>query len=224
MKYLLLIINNIKENMETQKNISEEILIEHNGVYDDKWHIISPEGFHLPEGLEYLKNSSQKTLNGIVFKYIPIIRITNMYLDDILNEFIILIKNFENIEGVPDISSDLEIINCSYKKCDYNQKNNFGVFMTFGVNDLKMNKCSLGLKDFGKVIESLREDLIYNKIVLSENIFKKSEKDWKELENIVNNSRNISSICNLILNNNNFNMNEKTKLKKIFKNVDNLVL
>ena len=147
-----------------------------------------------------------------------------MYLDDILNEFIILIKNFENIEGVPDISSDLEIINCSYKKCDYNQKNNFGVFMTFGVNDLKVNKCSLGLKDFGKVIESLREDLIYNKIVFSENIFKKSEKDWKELENIVNNSRNISSICNLILNNNNFNMNEKTKLKKIFKNVDNLVL
>jgi hypothetical protein len=95
MKYLLLIINNIKENMETQKNISEEILIEHNGVYDDKWHIILPEGFHLPVGLEYLKNSSQKTLNGIVFKYIPIIRITNMYLDDILNEFIILIKNFE---------------------------------------------------------------------------------------------------------------------------------
>ena len=36
------------------------ILEEHNGVYDEKWHIISSEGFLLPEGLEYVKYTATK--------------------------------------------------------------------------------------------------------------------------------------------------------------------
>lgn len=37
--------------------IAEDVIEEHNGVYDGKWHIVSVEGSDLPEGLEYLKNS-----------------------------------------------------------------------------------------------------------------------------------------------------------------------
>ena len=43
--------------MEDTKMISEDVIEERNGVYGGKWHIVSPEGFDLPEGLEYLKNS-----------------------------------------------------------------------------------------------------------------------------------------------------------------------
>ena len=41
--------------MQDTEMIAEDIVEEHNGVYDGKWHIVSPEGFDLPEGLEYLK-------------------------------------------------------------------------------------------------------------------------------------------------------------------------
>ena len=38
--------------------IAEDVIEEHNGIYGGKWHIVSPEGFELPEGLEYLKNNA----------------------------------------------------------------------------------------------------------------------------------------------------------------------
>ena len=35
--------------------VVEDVVEEYNGVYCGKWHIISPEGFDLPEGLKYLR-------------------------------------------------------------------------------------------------------------------------------------------------------------------------
>ena len=62
--------------MENTKMISEDVAEEHNGVYSGKWHIISPEGFNLPEGLDYLKNSWEKELQkykaNILVKNIPL--------------------------------------------------------------------------------------------------------------------------------------------------------
>ena len=37
--------------VKNEKMIAEDV--EYNGVYNGKWHIISPQGFDLPEGLEY---------------------------------------------------------------------------------------------------------------------------------------------------------------------------
>ena len=37
--------------MESAKIVTEDVVEEHNGVYGGKWHIVSPEGFDLPEGL-----------------------------------------------------------------------------------------------------------------------------------------------------------------------------
>lgn len=45
--------------------VVEDVVEEYNGVYSGKWHIISPEGFDLPEGLKYLKNSWGGTLKSI---------------------------------------------------------------------------------------------------------------------------------------------------------------
>ena len=39
--------------VENEKMIAEDVVVEYNGVYNGKWHIISPQGFDLPEGLEY---------------------------------------------------------------------------------------------------------------------------------------------------------------------------
>ena len=48
--------------MADNKIIEEDIVEEHNGVYGSKWHIVSTEGFDLPEGLEYLKNKADRFL------------------------------------------------------------------------------------------------------------------------------------------------------------------
>jgi len=47
---------------------SEDDVEEYNGVYGDKWHIVSPEGFDLPEGLEYLRNSLEGSIEEETFK------------------------------------------------------------------------------------------------------------------------------------------------------------
>lgn len=43
--------------MKDLKMVEDDVVKYHNGVYSDKWHLISPEGFDLPEGQDYLKNS-----------------------------------------------------------------------------------------------------------------------------------------------------------------------
>lgn len=58
------------------KMVVEDVVEEYNGVYCGKWHIISPEGFDLPEGLKYLKNSwggdTQKYKANIEVKNVPL--------------------------------------------------------------------------------------------------------------------------------------------------------
>ena len=49
--------------------IVEDIIEERNGVYDSKWHIVSSEGFDLPEGLEYLKRGWGHDQKGIACIY-----------------------------------------------------------------------------------------------------------------------------------------------------------
>ena len=46
-------------SMDDTKMIAKDVVEEHNGVYGGKWHIVSPEGFDLPEGLEYLKYNAR---------------------------------------------------------------------------------------------------------------------------------------------------------------------
>lgn len=65
--------------MEDIKMITNDVIKDHNGVYGGKWNIVTNEGFDLPEGLEYLKNSWEKDIQvykaHIMVKNIPL-RIT----------------------------------------------------------------------------------------------------------------------------------------------------
>ena len=47
---------------------SEDDVEEYNWVYGDKGHIVSPEGFDLPKGLEYLRNSLEGSIEEETFK------------------------------------------------------------------------------------------------------------------------------------------------------------
>ena len=61
----------------------EDAIEEHNGVYGNKWHITTQEGFDLPEGLEYFKNCFKIMNYGKNFIYIPTVVISNMELKSI---------------------------------------------------------------------------------------------------------------------------------------------
>ena len=75
--------------------MTQNILEVHNGVYEEKWNIISSEGFLLPEGLEYLKKNSKKY---------PSIKCSNM-------SFVEILKGLDNLPKNIRLSS-LELINC----------------------------------------------------------------------------------------------------------------
>ena len=49
--------------MEDEKMLLDDVIEEHNGIYGGEWHIISPEGLDLPEGLEYLKNTWEGSID-----------------------------------------------------------------------------------------------------------------------------------------------------------------
>ena len=99
--------------MEEEKISSKEVVEEHNGVYGDKWHIVSPEGFDLPEGLAYLKNSwegsiEDETFNNRerIFKYNAKIKISNVALKLALKKLSSLLVQIYAYD------TDVEIINC----------------------------------------------------------------------------------------------------------------
>ena len=73
-------------------------------------------------------------------------------------------------------------------------------------------------------MSALRNDFTYEVIEFSGNTFDADDKDWKELDNIVKASDNISSIENLILTNNGFDIDAKNRLKKMFRYVGKLIL
>ena len=62
--------------LEDIKMITDDVIKDHNGVYGGKWNIVTNEGFDLPEGMEYLKNSWEKNIQKykahIVVKDIPL--------------------------------------------------------------------------------------------------------------------------------------------------------
>jgi len=67
-------------NIEDEEDIFEE----YNEVYFGKWHIVFPEGFDLPEGQDYLKNSWEGSwedyqLHGKerIHRYVAKIKVSN---------------------------------------------------------------------------------------------------------------------------------------------------
>jgi len=101
-------------NAEEDTKIHEEdIFEEYNGVYGGKWHIVSPEGFDLPEGQDYLKYSWEGSwedyqLHGKerIHRYVAKIKVSNVGLAEATEQLHHVLKKFWAHE------TDLEIENC----------------------------------------------------------------------------------------------------------------
>ena len=171
----------------------EDEINEYNGVYNGKWHIISPEGFDLPEGKEYIKNKIDEEIVIIGNK-----------ID--LDEFVNGVKNIMN-ETLIEIN--VEIINCPRK--------NFGdTFRNFEYLDLTIHGCLLTFKDIKDIVESSRDECVHY-LDLSGNTFDNGHKDWnliKYIKKVLSRNRIDPSIRKSNLKDCNFNAEEKNKLKE----------
>ena len=134
--------------LSTIKMVTKDIIEEHNGVYCGKWHIVSLEGFALPEGVEYLKNSWEGSWDDHfmgrkerIHKYIANITVRNVQLEDAFREIYRLLNKFTAY------GTNLEIRNC------------FGSLTTQRIDsvipfvgDFLINGCQLTFRNLGNII------------------------------------------------------------------------
>ena len=188
--------------IENSKTVKEDVVEEHNGVYGGKWHIVSPEGFELSEGLEYLKNSWEGDKDFGNYRYLPTLRVSGLPLD-------MAIEKLNDIFGLRNEILRLEMFNCTEANTEFRFR---GVAVRKSV-ELKIHNCVLAfniLRDI--VLEVFHENTI---IDLSGNLFKKCKNDdsyLKELKHISEKNWH-SMIKELNMMNCNFSDEEKNLLK-----------
>ena len=178
--------------------ITDEVAEEHNGVYGGKWHIVSPEGFDLPEGLDYLKTSQRKA--GCKANIHLSIRCSGISFTDIR-------LGLENLDKrcVNFALSSLEIVNC-FRLGDV--RDCLESIMLLDMDNLDIHGCTLTFEDLYHFIESLRS---INQLNLSKNKFIFKEEDWLYIERI-GTSLNRWNIAQLNLSKSNFSEAEKVRL------------
>ena len=170
--------------MEDTKMIAEDVIEEHNGVYGGKWHIVSPEGFDLPEGLEYLKNSWEADRPGKArtHKYVASIKISGVLLKDAFEGLACVLCEFKAYD------TNLEIKNCA--------GNSNGISInclskiTYFAKDVSIHGCQLTLEELstimcGACIMSTAFERS-NSYSLSGNVFTdRSLSQWKQLKHFL---------------------------------------
>ena len=192
---------------EDTKMIAEDVVEEHNGVYGGKWHIVSPEGFDLPEGLEYLKNSWDDQdigKNRRTHKYIASIKISNVSLMKAIDDIYHVLNEFEAYD------TDLEIQNCS-GSMKYPGIN----FVFYYLRNFSMHGVTLTLDYLSYIVG--RCSMQANIYDLSGNIFvEKNFSSWNNLReelNIVKNSEKTFGFFDL--RDCNFSVLEKEELRQL---------
>ena len=194
--------------MQDTEIIGEDIVEEHNGVYDGKWHIVSPEGFDLPEGLEYLKG-------GYVEQ--PLIKISKMSLSNALSTFCEWINRQKSEQYY---RGDLEIANC--RKREMILKPGFYDVMATGISRLSIHGCNITLKDVWDVLQVSDGDI--HVIDFSGNFFELNEENWSFLTKIKMSEGFWGRIYVLDLSNSNLDNYEKEAIKEAFKDKIQLFL
>lgn len=194
--------------------IAEDVIEEHNGVYGGKWHIVSPEGFDLPEGLEYLKNSWEGSWDDHcmgrkkrIHKYDASIKISNVPLGDAFRKVFLVTKKFRAHE------TNLEIENCTGNTEE--MKQNYLDWAMYYVGNLSMHGCQLTFQDLALVmIRIYRKNNHYD---LSNNtIFNKKPDQWKKLKTSLSDISNAKiAFSSFNLQGCNFSADEKENLMHI---------
>lgn len=162
--------------MEDTKVIAEDVVEEHNGVYGRKWHIISPEGFDLPEGLEYLRGNASDSFyearSDIEIKAMVVLN--NIEIECALKEMLrLLYKNCAY--GI-----SLTFKNCystEMESCFNFQRVNQ---LSFHVKELILNRVNITFEELGVLLTVTHyEELCYT---FFDVVFEK--KDWKFLDKV----------------------------------------
>lgn len=161
--------------MEDMKMVTEDVIAEHNGVYGGKWHIVSLEGFDLPEGLEYLRNSWEERafIYGVqrFQKYIASMQINNVQLDEAIKRVTSLLDEFAAYH------TDVEIINSPGES-----NNRFAnpKFLRYICN-FTLHGCVLTFEDLYEIMTT-GPSKSGGEFSLSQNIFQ--NKDWEFIYDI----------------------------------------
>ena len=187
--------------------VKEDIVEEHNCVYRGKWHIVSPEGFDLPEGLEYLTEMCKKCAHKD-----PSLKCSNMTFKDIARGLKLLEEKHENFRLL-----DLEIAHC-FRQGDVCSC--FESIMQLDMDNLSVHGCTLTFKDLRIIIENLRS---LDQLNLSENSFIFQEKDWLDVEKVGMNL-NRYNVSRLDITKSNFSEAEKIRLSTLMKMGIRLIL
>ena len=187
--------------------IAEDVVEEHNGIYGGKWNIVSPEGFDLPEGLEYVKDMCMKCSPKD-----PSIKCSNMLFKDIAEGLKLLDERIDNFR-----LSDLEIEHCFREG---NVCSCFELIMQVDMDSFAAHGCTLTFEDFLIIIENLRS---LDQLNLSGNNFMFHEKDWLDVEKIGMNP-NRYNVSRLDITKSNFSEEEKIRLSSLIKMGIRLIL
>ncbi len=158
--------------MENSKMVKEDVVEEHNGVYGGKWYIVSPEGFDLQEGLEYLKGGWSHDKKGTTCIYTPVIKVSCIPL------YVALSKVCNTLEII-NVGANIE-----FEKCTEKSKNGqFGVLMGMGFFNLTVHACNLTFLDIKEMLDPNNSDLVHG-INLSGNVFDEYDKNWDILNEV----------------------------------------
>lgn len=209
--------------MEDIKMIAEDVIEEQNGVYGGKWHIVSPEGFYLPEGLEYLKNSWEGSVEERItfnrkeiFKYNAKIKVCHIDLHTSLKQVSSLLADTWSY------CADVEFKDCP-RKCTSLEIPYLRMFPF--VDKLKISECTLTYADLRDIMHS---SIGTNReCYLSENIFKDAgcAESVRCIEQQINIMKSIQESYNVLdLRNCNFSEEEKKMLKKKLRYVKRFLL
>ena len=166
--------------------VEDDVVEEHNGVYSGKWHIVSPEGFDLPEGLDYLKNSwegnnSMTAKYGVkrIHKYDANIKVSNIQLGDAFERLAYFLRKFRTYE------TNLEIEDC------IGNLNNFCLDkIYYFMKDLIIHGCQLTFRELASIMAEAYAtsstpdmSITYN---LSDNIFTDRDPDqWNRIKHFL---------------------------------------
>ena len=160
--------------MEDTRMIEEDVIEEHNGVYGGKWHIVSTEGFELPEGLEYLKNSWEGSLDleyergkSRTHKYVASIKVSGIPLKNTFEGLAYILGKFEAYD------TNLELKNCIGNSKDV--RSTCLDKITYYARSFSVHGCQLTFKELASIMyraftmsEIFVKSTSYN---LSENFF-----------------------------------------------------
>ncbi len=192
--------------------LEEDVVEEYNGVYGGKCHIVSPEGFNLSEGLEYLKNSWEGSIEEETFKNKERIFRYNAKIKISYIDLKLALKKVSSLlVQIYAYDTDVEIKDCPREHVPL-KISTLRIFPF--VREFKITGCIMTYEDLYDIIRCGRGMGLY---CLSGNIFvsESGKKSIEQIERLFDINKTVQEAFSLFdLQNCNFSQEEKELLRK----------